>query len=104
MPGPHGRFQRFPPPPPGRAPLRLHTPEQKPMPGPHADFSAFRRPPAGRLARPAIDVPSVKTHRLATALIRVLDDDGKGVGEWAPHLDPDPLRQGLRAMMLTRAY
>ncbi len=74
------------------------------MPGPHADFSAFRRPPAGRLARPAIDAPSVRTHRLATALIRVLGDDGQAVGEWDPHLDPETLRRGLRAMMLTRAY
>src|SRR5258708_20239096 len=35
---------------------------------------------------------------------RVLDDDGQAVGEWDPKLGPDTLRQGLRAMMLTRAY
>ena len=85
-------------------PLRLHIPEHKPKPGGHADFSDLRLPPAGRVARPEIDVPSVKTHRLATALIRVLGDDGKAVGEWDPKLDPDTLRRGLRAMMLTRAY
>jgi 2-oxoisovalerate dehydrogenase E1 component alpha subunit len=85
-------------------PLRLHIPPHKPMPGKHADYSGFRLPPAGKLARPEIDVPSVRTHRLATALIRVLDDDGNAVGEWDPHLDPETLRRGLRAMMLTRAY
>jgi 2-oxoisovalerate dehydrogenase E1 component alpha subunit len=89
---------------PGSEPLRLHIPAHKPMPGVHADFSEFRLPPAGGFARPAIDVPSVATHPLATALIRVLDDEGKAVGEWDPHLDPDTLRRGLRAMMLTRAY
>ena len=85
-------------------PLRLHIPEHKPKPGQHADFSALHPPPAGKFHRPDIDVPSVKTHRLATALIRVLGDDDKAVGEWDPHLDPETLRRGLRAMMLTRAY
>jgi len=56
------------------------------------------------LARPDIGAPSVKTHRLATALIRVLGTDDKAVGEWDPHLDPETLRRGLKAMMLTRAY
>jgi 2-oxoisovalerate dehydrogenase E1 component alpha subunit len=84
--------------------LRLHIPPHRSMPGTHADFSYFRLPPAGKLQRPAIDVPSTRTHRLATALVRVLGDDGTAVGEWDPHLDPETLRQGLRAMMLTRAY
>jgi 2-oxoisovalerate dehydrogenase E1 component alpha subunit len=85
-------------------PLRLHIPPHRPQPGGHADFSDLRLPPAGKIARPEIDVPSVRTHRLATALIRVLGDDGKAVGEWDPHLDPETLRRGLRAMMLVRAY
>ncbi len=85
-------------------PLRLHIPPHRPQPGGHADFSYFRLPPAGKVARPEIDAPSVKTHRLATALIRVLDDQGRAVGEWNPQLDPETLRRGLRAMMLTRAY
>src|SRR5580704_10674036 len=89
-------------------PLRLHIPEHKPKPGQHADFSDLHPPRAGKLHRPDIDVPSVKTHRLATALIRVLGDDGgkesRALGEWDPHLEPETLRGGLRAMMLTRAY
>ncbi len=64
----------------------------------------MKLPPAGAVKRPAIDVPSVKTHPLATRLIRVLGDDGKAVGEWDPRLDPETLRRGLKAMMLTRAY
>jgi 2-oxoisovalerate dehydrogenase E1 component alpha subunit len=74
------------------------------MPGTHADFSYFRLPPAGGIPRLAIDVPSVETHPLATAMVRVLDGDGVAVGEWDPKLDPETLRRGLRAMMLTRAY
>jgi 2-oxoisovalerate dehydrogenase E1 component alpha subunit len=84
-------------------PLRLHIPPHRPQPGGHADFSYFRLPAAGGVDRPAIDVPSVVTHPLATALIRVLDGD-EAVGDWNPQLDPDTLRRGLRAMMLTRAY
>ena len=92
---------------PNRAPLQLHIPPHRSIPGHRPDFSYFRLPPAGGFERPAIDVPSVETHRLATALIRVLDDEGhesRAVGEWDPRLDPETLRQGLRAMMLTRAY
>jgi len=37
-------------------------------------------------------------------LIRVLDDDGKAQGSWCPGLSPDTLRDGLRAMKLTRAF
>jgi 2-oxoisovalerate dehydrogenase E1 component alpha subunit len=85
-------------------PLRLHIPPHRSMPGGHADFSYFRLPPAGGFPRPPIDCPSVETHRLATEMIQVLGDDGRAVGEWDPHLDPETLRQGLRAMMLTRAY
>ncbi|HXP05354.1 MAG TPA: thiamine pyrophosphate-dependent enzyme [Stellaceae bacterium] len=88
---------------PATEPLRLHIPPHRSMPGTHADFSYFRLPPAGGFPRPAIDVPSVETHPLATALIRVLDDH-EAVGEWDPKLDPETLRRGLRAMMLTRAY
>ncbi|HEX3884800.1 MAG TPA: thiamine pyrophosphate-dependent enzyme [Stellaceae bacterium] len=90
--------------PPPSEPLRLHIPPHRSMPGQHPDFSYFKSPPPGKLARPEIDVPSVRTHRLATALIRVLGDDDKAVGEWDPKLDAETLRAGLRWMMLTRAY
>ena len=85
-------------------PLRLHIPPHRSIPGKRPDFSYFRLPPAGETRRPVIDVPSVETHPLATALIRVLDEADEAVGDWDPHLDPEPLRGGLRAMMLTRAY
>src|SRR3546814_11652313 len=37
-------------------------------------------------------------------LIRVLDEHGKAIGEWAPTLSAATLHKGLRAMMLTRAF
>lgn len=88
----------------GTETLRLHIPPHRSTPGQRPDFSYFRLPAAGEVRRPAIDVPSVVTHPLATALIRVLDDSGAAVGDWDPGLDPETLRRGLRAMMLTRAY
>ncbi len=89
--------------PPSSEPLRLHIPPHRSMPGQHPDFSYFRLPPAGGFQRPDIDAPASETHPLSNALIRVLDDD-LAVGEWDPKLDPETLRQGLRWMMLTRAY
>ena len=37
-------------------------------------------------------------------MIRVLDDEGRAVGPWAPEIDADSLRRALRAMVTTRAY
>jgi 2-oxoisovalerate dehydrogenase E1 component alpha subunit len=37
-------------------------------------------------------------------MVRVLDDDGLAVGPWDPHLEPEMLRRGLRAMLLTRLF
>jgi 2-oxoisovalerate dehydrogenase E1 component alpha subunit len=34
----------------------------------------------------------------------VLDDDGNAVGPWAPELDKERLRFGLRTMMKTRIF
>jgi 2-oxoisovalerate dehydrogenase E1 component alpha subunit len=84
--------------------LALHIPAHHPAPGERPDFRYVPRLPAGAVARPAIDAPAAWTHPLANSLIRVLDEDGAAVGAWDPGLDPETLRRGLRAMMLTRAY
>jgi 2-oxoisovalerate dehydrogenase E1 component alpha subunit len=44
------------------------------------------------------------TTDLASALVRVLDDTGNAVGEWAPDVDRELLRFGLRSMMKTRIF
>ena len=43
-------------------------------------------------------------HDYAYSLVRVLDDAGNAVGPWAPQVDAELLRTGLRAMMKTRVF
>jgi 2-oxoisovalerate dehydrogenase E1 component alpha subunit len=54
--------------------------------------------------RPPVNVVPRDTSELAYTLIRVLDDDGRAVGPWAPALGVERLRAGLRAMLKTRAF
>src|SRR6516225_9988191 len=84
--------------------LSLHIPEPKVRPGDQPDFSDLKIPAAGAVPRPDIAVRAKELGAYADTLIRVLDDKGKVVGPWDPKLDPETLRRGLRAMMLTRAY
>lgn len=84
--------------------LSLHIPEPKVRPGDQPDFSDLKIPEAGSVPRPDVTVRAKELGAYADTLIRVLDDKGNSVGPWDPKLDPDTLRRGLRAMMLTRAY
>ena len=86
------------------APLRLHVPEPTGRPGHGTDFSYLHLSPAGEVPRPPLDVLPAETRDLATTLVRVLDDEGRAVGPWAPPLDAQVLRRGLRAMLKTRAF
>lgn len=85
-------------------PLRLHVPEPTGRPGCSTDFSFLHVSPAGAVRQPPVDTPPRDTQDLAYALIRVLDEDGRAVGPWAPPLDAVQLRKGLRAMMKTRIF
>jgi 2-oxoisovalerate dehydrogenase E1 component alpha subunit len=69
-----------------------------------ADFSYLDVPPAGSVPRPATDTDPATMRGLAYGLIRVLDDDGQSVGAWAPEIERGAIHEGLRAMVLTRAY
>jgi 2-oxoisovalerate dehydrogenase E1 component alpha subunit len=84
--------------------LQLHVPEPTARPGQPPDFSWVKLPAAGSVTRPDIGAEPAAIREHAFALIRVLDDNGNAVGPWDPRLDPETLRRGLRAMMLTRAY
>jgi 2-oxoisovalerate dehydrogenase E1 component alpha subunit len=86
------------------SPLSLHIPEPWRRPGEKPDFGFLRTSAPGQARRPPVDAPAAEIRDLADSLIRVLDDSGRAVGPWAPTLDPDRLRLGLRFMMLTRAY
>jgi 2-oxoisovalerate dehydrogenase E1 component alpha subunit len=84
--------------------LRLHVPEPTGRPGAKTDFSYLSISPAGAVRRPPTDTAPADTADLATSLVRVLDDDGKACGPWAPAMHPERLRRGLRAMMKTRVF
>ena len=90
--------------PPAPGALRLHVPEPSGRPGCSTDFSFLHVSPAGSVRRPEVDTPHFDTQDLAYALIRVLDEEGRAVGPWAPQLDAVQLRKGLRAMMKTRIF
>lgn len=85
-------------------PLRLHVPEPTGRPGCKTDFSYLRLSPAGKVRKPPIDVAPADTSDLAYGLVRVLDEHGRAVGPWAPDIDPDILRKGIRAMLKTRIF
>ena len=89
---------------PQRKPLHLHVPEPTGRPGHDTDFSYLPLSAAGAKRRPPVDVAAAQTNDLAFALIRVLDDDGRALGPWAPQVDAALLQRGLRAMLLTRAF
>ncbi len=85
-------------------PLRFRIPEPPARPGERADFSYVDVPAAGSVRSPDIATHPSEIRDLAYSMIRVLDDEGAAVGPWNPDLGPDTLYQGLRAMVMTRAY
>jgi 2-oxoisovalerate dehydrogenase E1 component alpha subunit len=87
-----------------RKPLRLHVPEPTGRPGHDTDFSYLHLSRAGEVRRPPVDSKPSQTSDLAYTLVRVLDDEGRAVGPWAPQVEPDVLRAGLRAMLTTRLF
>ncbi len=85
-------------------PLRLHVPEPKFRPGDPVDFVGVDIPPAGAARRPDTAESAHDFTDLAYTMVRVLDEDGRAVGPWAPKLSPDMLRRMLRNMALLRAF
>jgi 2-oxoisovalerate dehydrogenase E1 component alpha subunit len=85
-------------------PLKLHVPESAGRPGHETNFAYLHLSPAGAVRRPPLDATPLDTGDLAYALVRVLDDDGRAVGPWAPQVDAAFLQRGLRAMLRTRVF
>jgi 2-oxoisovalerate dehydrogenase E1 component alpha subunit len=84
--------------------LSLHVPEPTVRPGGRPDFSHVEIPKAGLVPRPPVGVSPSEIRDLAYSMIRVLNDRGEAVGDWAGALTSEDLRKGLRDMMLTRAF
>lgn len=59
---------------------------------------------AGEMRKPDLDEKVERIALMRKQLVRVLDDEGHAVGPWAPALDADQLRQGLRDMMTVRSF
>src|ERR1700676_4346559 len=81
---------------------RLHLPKAPARPGEAPDFSYVQLSPAGAVSRPDINARARDIAFLSTELVRVLDDEGKAMGPWHPHLDPSVLQIGLGPLLLTR--
>ncbi|HXX83659.1 MAG TPA: 3-methyl-2-oxobutanoate dehydrogenase (2-methylpropanoyl-transferring) subunit alpha [Casimicrobiaceae bacterium] len=86
------------------SPLQLHVPEPPARPGQETDFSYLRITRAGAVRQPPIDTRPSQTRDLVDVMVRVLDDEGRAVGPWDPHADPELLRNGMRAMLKTRVF
>jgi 2-oxoisovalerate dehydrogenase E1 component alpha subunit len=54
--------------------------------------------------RPPVNAEPQGIRDLAYELIRVLDDEGEAVGEWAPNLTDEAALAGLRHMLKTRIF
>jgi len=87
-----------------RSNTRLHIPAPVTRPGDRPDFSEIEVPAVDAGRRPPIDTPAHEMEDLAFGLVRVLDDTHRAGGPWAPALDPQILRDGLRNMVLVRLY
>lgn len=87
-----------------RTPLSLHVPAPPVRPGDKPDFSHIAVPRAGEVRRPPVEIGAHEIHDLAYSIIRVLNRQGEAVGPWAPELDAEALKEGLRAMMRVRAF
>lgn len=84
--------------------LRLHVPEPTARPGQATDFSYLRISPAGEVRKPPVNELPINTRDIAYSLVRVLDEQGQAVGPWAPEIELDLVRKGLRAMIKTRVF
>jgi 2-oxoisovalerate dehydrogenase E1 component alpha subunit len=82
----------------------LHIPHPPARPGDEPDFSYVLTSPAGTVERPEINTRVRDIAHMTEELVRVLDDDGKALGPWHPHLDTHELQIGLRHMLLTRLF
>ena len=84
--------------------LHLHIPEPATRPGMEPDFSGLVVQAAGETRRPDALGHEADMRDMPYGLVRVLDEAGHARGPWVPQVSPERLRQGLRAMILTRLF
>jgi 2-oxoisovalerate dehydrogenase E1 component alpha subunit len=59
---------------------------------------------AGEMRKPALDEKVERIALMRKQLVRVLDDEGRAVGEWEPEMPVEEKRLGLRNMLLVRSF
>ncbi|QIE45503.1 3-methyl-2-oxobutanoate dehydrogenase (2-methylpropanoyl-transferring) subunit alpha [Pseudohalocynthiibacter aestuariivivens] len=84
--------------------LSLNVPQPACRPGDTPDFSSIDVPAAGSVRRPPVDEQPDAMRDLAFTIIRVLDDEGNAVGDWADSLTDEEVARGLRDMMTLRIF
>jgi 2-oxoisovalerate dehydrogenase E1 component alpha subunit len=80
--------------------LRIPEPARGEQPADRVPFISA----AGEMAKPALDERVERVALMRKQLVRVIDDDGNAVGEWAPDLSPESKLTGLRDMVLLRTF
>src|SRR4029078_4646981 len=85
-------------------PLTLYVPEPAVRPGGTPDFSSVQIAKAGSVARREVDSDPASIRDLAYSIIRVLNREGEAVGPWAGLLNDEELLEGLRNMIILRAF
>lgn len=86
---------------------RLTFAEPPARPNQSPDFSDIKIPPADALDVPPQNIEARRCRPYANGLIRVLNDDGDAIGQWADYvadLNRDTWLQGLRDMLKMRAF
>lgn len=84
--------------------LSLHIPEPLARPGEAPHFEGLALPRVGETRCPPVDEAEARMRDLPFGLIRVLDDSGQAQGPWKRKVSARILRDGLKAMALTRAF
>ena len=85
-------------------PLRFGIPEPPARPGERADFSYLGRSTCRQARRPDVDTRAERHARPGLLHGPCARRRRRGRRPWAPEVEPDALYQGLRAMVMTRAY
>lgn len=84
-----------------KPPLSLYIPQPPARPGDKARFDHLSFDIGAAARMPDWRTPETELRDLPYGLVRVLGVEGSA---WDPHLDPDILRKGLRAMVQTRLF
>ncbi len=83
---------------------KLYVPEASSRPGQKHDFSKLNIATPGSTRKPEFNCTALDSQDVALGLVRVMDDKGNAVGDWAPSLSFEQQRTALRHMMHVRTY